>query len=96
MPEVFSEENKDFHKQKTQFKKGGKHPSAKLTDEEVVIIRKRYVNESASKIWEDYKDKYTLGSFKQILTGVKYSHLPIYKKQQRSWTNVSDKYEISN
>lgn len=57
MPEVFSEENKKYHKQ---------------------------------------KDKYTLGSFKQILTGVKYSHLPIYKKQQRSWINVNDRYEISN
>ena len=96
MPEVFSEENKKYHKQKAQFKKGDEHPSAKLTDEEVIKIRKRYVNESASKIWEDYKDKYTLGSFKQILTGVKYSHLPIYKKQQRSWINVNDKYEISN
>ena len=96
MPEVFSEENKKYHKQKAQFKKGDEHPTAKLTDEEVIKMRKRYVNESASKIWEDYKDKYTLGSFKQILTGVKYSHLPIYKKQQRSWINVNDRYEISN
>ena len=66
------------------------------TDEEVINIRKRYVNETATQIWQDYKDKYTLGSFKQILIGVKFSHLPIYKKQQRSWINIDYTNENSN
>lgn len=87
MPEVYTEENKAFHREKGRWKKGQNHPSSKLTDEEVLKIRNRYVNETCREIWEDYKDKYTLGSLKQILTGVKYSHLPIYKKTERKWIN---------
>lgn len=87
MPEVYTKENKDFHTNRTRFQKGENHPLAKLTDEEVILIRKRYVTETATQIWQDYKNKYTLGSFKQILTGVKYSNLPIYKKQEKRWIN---------
>lgn len=87
MPEVFTEENKKYHKNKTKFTKGEKHPSSKLTDEEVLSIRTRYKTETAEQIWQDYKNKYTLGSFKQILIGTKYSHLPIYKKNQGRWIN---------
>ena len=87
MPEVFTKENKEYHKNKTRFAKGENHPSSKLTDEEVLLIRTRYKTETAEQIWQDYKNKYTLGSFKQILIGVKYSHLPIYKKNQGRWIN---------
>lgn len=87
MPEVYTEENKLFHKQRGQFSAGGQHPFAKLTDEEVINIRTRYITETASQIWQDYKEQYTLGSFKQILTGVKYSNLPIYKKKEKRWIN---------
>lgn len=87
MQEVYTKENKDFHTNRTRFQKGENHPLAKLTDEEVILIRKRYVTETATQIWQDYKNKYTLGSFKQILTGVKYSNLPIYKKQEKRWIN---------
>ena len=38
--------------------------------------------------YDYYKDLYTLGSFKQILGGTKYSHLPIYKKSKGEWINV--------
>lgn len=87
MPEVYTEENKKYHQEVARFKKGEKHPNALLTDEEVIKIRTRYQKETANQIWEDYKDKYSLGSFKQILTGIKYSHLPIYKKVERRWIN---------
>lgn len=88
MPEVYTEENKQYYKEKGKFKTGQQHPFAKLTDEEVMSIRKRYIEETATQIWQDYKDKYTLNSFKQILTGVKYSHLPIYKKVEKRWINL--------
>lgn len=87
MPEVYTEENKEYHKEKGRYKSGESHPSAKLSDQEVIEIRKRYVNETATQIWQDYKDIYTLGSLKQILNGVKYSHLPIYKKKEGRWIN---------
>lgn len=83
MPEIYTEENKRFHRDA----KGERHSGAKLSDKEVLEIRKRYEKETASQIWEDYKDLYTLGSFKHILTGVKYSHLPIYKKSKQKWIN---------
>ena len=84
MPEVYTKENKEYYKEISGFQPG----DGNLSDEEVINIRKRYVNETANEIWQDYKDLYTLGSFKQLLQGVKYSHLPIYKKQQKKWINT--------
>lgn len=91
MPEVFSEENKSFYRSVGRFNKGQGHPNSKLTDEEVLKIRIRYQTETASQIWQDYQTKYSLGSFKQILIGVKYSHLPIYKKTEKRWINGEPK-----
>lgn len=85
MPEIYTEENKKMSRQNGQ--RGENNGQALLSDEEVIHIRERYVNETASQIWQDYSDKYTLGSFKQILIGVKYSHLPIYKKVEKRWIN---------
>ena len=98
MPEVYTEENKNYYKQIGQFKKGEMNENSKLSDQEIINIRKRYQTETATQIWQDYKYLYTLGSFKQILTGVKYSHLPIYKKAQKTWINVEgyDGFKESN
>lgn len=84
MPEIYTNENKIFQK----YKKGERNALAKLTDEEVIKIRTRYMTETASQIWKDYQYLYTFGSFKQILGGTKYSHLPIYKKDKGEWINV--------
>jgi len=65
MPEVFTEENKQYYK--TEQSKGGNGASAKFTNEEIILIRKRYVNESAKAIYEDYKDRISYTSFQQIL-----------------------------
>ena len=98
MPEVYTKENKEYQKQKGKFKSGGEHFKAAFSNEEVLLIRKRYVNETAKQIWEDYQNRCTLGSFKQILTGVKYSNLPIYKKQQKQWINIGeyDEFKTNN
>ena len=50
MPEVYTDENK--YNQKCI--KGERNKLAKLTDEQVMKIRTRYITESASQIWEDY------------------------------------------
>lgn len=91
MPEVYTEENKNFYKKKGQFQLG----CGNLSDKEVIQIRKRYVNETAKQIWIDYKELYTFNSFKQLLQGVKYSHLPIYKKQQKIWINTEGYNEFN-
>lgn len=86
MPEVFTEENKLYYK--TEQSKGENSSNAKFTDEEVITIRKRYVNESAKAIYENYKDRISYQAFQQILWGRHYSELPIYKKKEKKWINI--------
>lgn len=85
MPEVFTKENKEYYIYQNSQGQNGK--SAKLTDEEVLLIRKRYVNETAKEIYEDYKNKISFQALQQILWGRHYSHLPIYKKKEHRWIN---------
>ena len=58
---------------------------SKLSDEEVIKIRQRYVNETPRQIWEDYKELYSLSGFSKICRGETYSHLPCYKKDTKTW-----------
>lgn len=85
MPEVFTKENKEYYIYQNSNGQNGK--SAKLTDEEVLLIRKRYVNETAKEIYKDYKDKISFQTLQQILWGRHYAHLPIYKKKELRWIN---------
>ena len=65
MPEVFTEENKKYYIYKNSNGQNG--ASAKFTDEEVLLIRKRYVKESAKSIYQDYKDRVSFQALQQIL-----------------------------
>lgn len=56
-----------------------------FTDKEVMDIRKRYVKEQAESMYEEYKDRCTLSTFRGMLSGGNYKHLPIYKKRQKKW-----------
>ena len=60
---------------------------SKLSNEEVMKIRERYVNESVNQIWEDYKDYYSLSGFKKVVQGPSYPNLPLYKKSIKKWVN---------
>lgn len=86
MPEVFTEENKQYYIY--QNSNGSNGASAKFTDNEVVEIRKRYVNESAKDIYEDYKERVTYQTFQAMLWGRSYKTLPIYKKKEKKWINI--------
>ena len=86
MPEVFTIENKEYYTSQTT--KGEESSSAKFSNEEVVQIRQRYVNESAKAIYEDYKDRVSFQSFQMILWGRYYKELPIYKKKEKKWINI--------
>lgn len=65
--------------------KGGKNPNAILSDKEVMIIRNRFVNETLTQIYEDYKNRVSFHELKKIVYGVQFTHLPIYKKRQKKW-----------
>lgn len=86
MPEVFTEENKEYYIY--QNSNGGNGASAQFSDEEVVKIRERYINESAKQIYEDYKDRVSYQTFQAMLWGRSYKTLPIYKKKEKKWINI--------
>ena len=52
MPEVFTEANKQYYIY--QNSQGGNGASAQFTNEEVIQLRHRYVNETAKQIYKDY------------------------------------------
>lgn len=66
MPEVYTEENKLFHLHNTG-NTGSSNGRARLTEKDVYTIRLRRKNgEQLSKVYEDYKDQITKGSFTNI------------------------------
>lgn len=77
MPEVFTKKNRRYYS-------GG---IKAFSDNEVLEIRKRYVNESAPEIYRDYQERCTYQTLEAILCGVNYKHLPIYKKRKKVWIN---------
>ena len=83
--EVYTEENKNFYK--FHATDGEKSEVAKFTNNEVIQMRERYVNESAREIYEDYKNRCNYQTLQQILWGRTYKDLPIYKKKQKTWVN---------
>ena len=85
MPEVLTEENKRYYSKEAT--NGEKSSNAKLTDEEVIKIRERYVSENAKTIYKDYEDRCSYNTVQQILWGRTYKHLPIYKKKEKKWIN---------
>jgi len=86
MPEVFTKENKKYYIY--QNSNGSQGASAQFTDDEVITIRQRYVNESAKQIYEDYKDRVKYQTFQALLWGRSYKNLPIYKKKEKKWINI--------
>lgn len=86
MPEVFTKENKEYYV--FQNSNGGNGASAQFSDEEVIKIRERYVNESAKQIYEDYKNRVSYQTFQAMLWGRSYKTLPIYKKKEKKWINI--------
>lgn len=66
MPEVYTEENKKFHKNNTA-NTGSSNGRAKITEEDVYEIRLRRKNgEQLKDVYADYSNKLTKGSFKNI------------------------------
>lgn len=85
MPEVFTQENKDYYINQNSL--GSQGSKAAFSDEEVMLIRKRYVTESAKDIYKDYSNRVKYNTFQAILWGRTYQNLPIYKKKEKKWIN---------
>ena len=66
MPEVYTIENKEFHKRNTA-NNGSSNGRSRLTEAEVYEIRVRRKNgENIQIVYQDYKDKLTYGSFVNV------------------------------
>ena len=61
---------------------------AEFTDEEVIQLRKQYVDHSASELYEPYKNRVKYNTFQAMLWGRTYKYLPIYKKKEKKWINI--------
>lgn len=84
-PEVYTKENKEYYMHHVT--DGANSDNAKFTVDEVMEMRKRYVNENAKQIWEDVKDRCSYQTLQQILWGRAYKELPVYSKKKKEWIN---------
>ena len=84
-PEVYTKENLEYYKH--QATNGENSDNAIFSNAEVYEMRKRYVNENARQIYEDYKDRVEYQTLQHILCGHSYKDVPIYKKKQKIWVN---------
>lgn len=80
MPEVFTEENKEYYK-----KKAGYKVNNYFSDEEVMSIRKQYVFKTAKELYSYYSDRMTYNAFQFMLCGFSYNYLPYYHKKTKTW-----------
>ena len=66
MPEVYTTENKNFHKHNTS-NQGSKNGRSKMTEQDIYQIRLRRKNgENIREVYKDYSDKLTYGSFTNV------------------------------
>lgn len=64
---------------------GERQNTAVLTEQDVINIRLRYVNEEIKDIFNDYKDKIGFAGFKKVVYGVTWKHQPWYRKREKQW-----------
>lgn len=85
MPEIYTEENKKYYS--SQATNGELSPKALLTNEEVLNLRKLYVDNSAKFLYNEYgyKDRINFDSFQKMLWGFTYKDVDLYKKKERRW-----------
>lgn len=85
MPEVFTDKNKHYY---TYDNCKSNNSQSSFTNEEVIKIRKEYVNKTAKEIYQNYKNRITFQAFQEVLWGRRYKDLPIYKKKEKKWINI--------
>lgn len=94
LDEVYTAESIQAHKAQ-RANPGSKNGNAKMTDEDVLKIRKYYINHTLQETYDKYGQKYSKNGFRQILDRT-YSHLPIYHKIKKYWTLNNKIININN
>ena len=88
----YSEEHKEkcclILQEQNEKQKAENHPKAKITNEEVLLIRKRYIDgESIKDIFLDYEYKYSFNGFKHLVLGQSYQSIEKIQEQDIRHTN---------
>lgn len=84
---MFGDKLFNYPLRKVDYTKRNRKYVAKLSEEEIIDIRNRYVNETGPEIYKDYKDRISYVSFERALMGRTFKELPIYKKKEKIWIN---------
>lgn len=84
MPEVFTEENKEY------YKKAANKRNYVFSDECVAQLRNLYVTHTAKELYEPYSSLVEYSSFQSMLCGRSYHHLPYYHKKTKTWINPGE------
>ena len=82
--DVYTEENKKYYKDLIN---NCEKEVTNFSDEEIMRFRKRYVNETAEEIYNSENIGCKFNTFRMILSGDSYKHLPIYSKKKKCWIN---------
>lgn len=83
--DVYSPENLNYYKYQTSYGENSKY--AAFSNEEVLYLRERYVNETAAEIYKSVSDKCKFATLQAILYGRYYTNIPIYDKKNKIWIN---------
>lgn len=95
MPEIYTESNK-LHHSAQKSNPGSLNGNAIYSDEEVLEIRKYYVNHTLSETYEKYGNRSkSKDSFRSLIAN-SYRHLPVYSKIKKIWLLNGDEVNINN
>ena len=83
--DVYTQENKLYYMR--QATNGELSDNSVFTNQEVLELRQRYVNESASEIYPSVANKCKFQTLQQILFGRYYKNVPIYDKKNGKWVD---------
>lgn len=95
MPEVYTPEMRALHSKQKQ-NPGQLNGNALYTDEEVLEIRKFYVNNTLQETYEKFGSKNKTKEGFRSLIASSYKHIPIYSKTKKIWTLNGQEINIDN
>ena len=76
MMEVYTEENRKWHKSKSVSRSGSENGTSKLTESDVLDIRtRRNLGEDRNTIYKDYKNKISRKGFGFVWNDVNWKHI---------------------
>lgn len=95
--DVYTDENKIWHKHNSPSARGELNQWALYTNIEVLEIRKYYVNHTLTETYNKFGSKQNKDSFRQIVDGNGgYTTIPIYKKRINKWFLNGNEINIDN